>query len=193
MVENLPTVSGLGVGYAANEVDAFLQRYEQTRAGRDRMDASEALQARFTTRRTGRRYAQRDVDQLIDQQIVPGLPRQQSESGPGDRTQQAAQQPAAQQPAAPRGAASGGLSPDDDPRSVRFRPVRFAEGYAMEEVDDLLDRVVATLEGRDSLTVADVQGVHFRPTRFAEGYAMDDVDHYLDDVLVPLLSQHGGA
>lgn len=183
MVHSFTTVTGLGMGYAAGEVDSFLQRYEDTLSGRDGLTADDARKARFTGRRTGRRYERREVDEWLDRQIVPAL----SEGRSGTAGEAAA---------APGGDGSGpstlaGLPPEKDPNSVRFSPVRFGQGYSTEDVDAFLDRVVATLNGQDDLTVTDVQGVHFSPTHFAEGYSMDEVDQYLDDVVVPLIARTG--
>jgi DivIVA domain-containing protein len=72
---------------------------------------------------------------------------------------------------------------------IRFSPVRFSEGYEMEEVDDFLDRVErALLSGDGSVTAQDVAGARFTPVRFAEGYDMQEVDAALDDVLMPLIT-----
>lgn len=72
---------------------------------------------------------------------------------------------------------------------IRFAPVRFREGYDMQEVDDLLDRCERALRSGDgSVTAETVQQLRLTPTRFGEGYDMEDVDRFLDGVLLPLLA-----
>jgi len=75
----------------------------------------------------------------------------------------------------------------------RFRPVRFGEGYDMQEVDDFIDRIEHALHtGDGSVTADQILQQRFTQTRFSEGYAMDDVDRYLDRVALPQL-QAGSA
>ena len=75
----------------------------------------------------------------------------------------------------------------------RFRPVRFGEGYDMQEVDDFIDRIEHALHtGDGSVTADQILQQRFTRTRFSEGYAMDDVDRYLDRVPLPQL-QAGSA
>ncbi|QNN83143.1 DivIVA domain-containing protein [Brachybacterium sp. Z12] len=72
---------------------------------------------------------------------------------------------------------------------IRFMPVRFGEGYDMQEVDDFIDRCErALLSGDGSATAETVQQHRFSPTRFREGYDMEDVDRFLDAVLLPLFT-----
>ncbi|MGY4643972.1 DivIVA domain-containing protein [Cellulomonas sp. URHB0016] len=73
--------------------------------------------------------------------------------------------------------------------SATFSATKFREGYDQDEVDDFLDRVVATLRAREAgsalggaVTVADVDGLRFQLTKFREGYDMTEVDALLDRV-----------
>lgn len=82
------------------------------------------------------------------------------------------------------------LTPDDVTHA-RFRATKFREGYDLDEVDDYLDRIVATLRARQAgeagdVTLADLDTVAFTATRFREGYEMADVDDFLDRVRVEL-------
>ena len=69
---------------------------------------------------------------------------------------------------------------------IAFTPTRFSDGYAMDQVDDFLDRCEHALAtGDGSVNAQDVAGMRFAQTRFTPGYAIDEVDAFLDDVLVP--------
>jgi DivIVA domain-containing protein len=75
----------------------------------------------------------------------------------------------------------------DEVLSVKFQSTKFTEGYDQDEVDDFLDRVVATLRAREGgapadrpVTVADLDERSFTTTKFREGYAQGDVDDLLD-------------
>ena len=53
----------------------------------------------------------------------------------------------------------------------------------MDEVDDFVDRVMATVNGRPvsrPVTTQEVRGVQFSPTRLSEGYDIEEVDAFLD-------------
>lgn len=71
--------------------------------------------------------------------------------------------------------------------SVRFIPVRWSEGYDMDEVDAFLDRIAAGCRGEGGPTVEQIERQRFTPVRFSEGYDMDEVDTFVDEVIVPLL------
>ena len=88
-----------------------------------------------------------------------------------------------------------GATPDggpDDPaepgrpryQRPRFAVVRFREGYDQEEVDQFLDRLFGTLEGRPvgrPVTADEVKAVQFSPVRIRDGYAVEEVDYFLDE------------
>ena len=83
-----------------------------------------------------------------------------------------------------------------DVAEKRFQPTKFRRGYSQDDVDDLLDRVQATLAAaeRGDRTVAgdrmvtpeDVVAVRFHATKWQEGYDQDEVDDFLDEVVVAL-------
>lgn len=56
-----------------------------------------------------------------------------------------------------------------------FRIVRWREGYRIDEVDALLDRIAA-----GAVTSDEVRSARLRPVRLKPGYDMNDVDRYLD-------------
>jgi DivIVA domain-containing protein len=60
-------------------------------------------------------------------------------------------------------------------------------GYNEDQVDDFLDRVQATLAGKDNLTAQNVRDVVFDPAAFIRrGYHEDQVDEFLDLVVEEL-------
>ena len=73
---------------------------------------------------------------------------------------------------------------------ARFRPVRVREGYAMSEVDDLLDRVVAAL-GRGESASRVLDRATLSRVRLREGYAIDEVDAFLDSIRRSLVEAAG--
>lgn len=78
---------------------------------------------------------------------------------------------------------------------VRFTPVRFSEGYDMDEVDRFLDRTAAAADAAtDAQAMQEVceavAAVRFTPVRMSEGYDMDEVDLFLDGPLTELLAEH---
>ncbi|MCL2423073.1 MAG: DivIVA domain-containing protein, partial [Micrococcales bacterium] len=59
----------------------------------------------------------------------------------------------------------------EDVQRVRFSPTKFREGYDQDDVDDMLDRVVATLRrdpSRRAVTADEVYRTKFSSTRFRE-------------------------
>jgi DivIVA domain-containing protein len=66
----------------------------------------------------------------------------------------------------------------------RFSPVKFREGYDMSEVDDFVDRVMATVNGLPvdrPVTVDEIRSVQFSPVRIREGYDVTEVDLFLEE------------
>lgn len=65
----------------------------------------------------------------------------------------------------------------------RFTVSRFREGYEMLEVDEFVDRVMATVERRSTskpVTVHDIRNTRFTPVRLREGYDIVEVDEFLE-------------
>ena len=76
-----------------------------------------------------------------------------------------------------------------DVLDAKFQGTKFRDGYDQSEVDDFLDRVVETLQARESgsparhpVTAAEIRGVRFRATRWREGYDQQQVDELLTKV-----------
>ncbi|OLT49284.1 hypothetical protein BJF85_10370 [Saccharomonospora sp. CUA-673] len=81
----------------------------------------------------------------------------------------------------------------DEVRNTDFPDSGFGRrGYAKQEVDTLLDRVVRTLSDEDDLTAAEVHHVQFgRPPIGKRGYDEKTVDEFLDRVEDTLLNRTG--
>lgn len=81
----------------------------------------------------------------------------------------------------------------DDAASVEFGNAPIGRrGYARNEVDDFVDRVVRTLREEDDLTAAEVHHVQFgRPIIGRRGYDERLVDEFLDDVETELINRSG--
>lgn len=88
-----------------------------------------------------------------------------------------------------------------DIRDKKFHTVRLRAGYNEEDVDELLDRIEATLIALEGgprtgplLTADDVLKSRFRTTRLGPGYREDEVDDFLDMVVADLRERGlGGA
>jgi DivIVA domain-containing protein len=79
--------------------------------------------------------------------------------------------------------------------NTRFQATKFREGYDQDEVDDFLDRVVATLRGDGvdpvRLRADEVRTIRFQATKFRDGYDQDEVDRFLDDIVLELRRREG--
>jgi DivIVA domain-containing protein len=92
-----------------------------------------------------------------------------------------------------------------DVAAQRFTPTVFKDGYAQQDVDDLLDRIEVTFTVAEQGSVPvdgrlatakpvgpeDVQRARFRPTRWKQGYDQDEVDRFLERVVVALRELRG--
>lgn len=69
---------------------------------------------------------------------------------------------------------------------AKFQATKLREGYAVEDVDDLIDVVLQTLLRRDQAALAStpntILNAKFKVTKFREGYDMGDVDDFLDEL-----------
>ncbi|CAJ1510332.1 DivIVA domain-containing protein [[Mycobacterium] burgundiense] len=75
-----------------------------------------------------------------------------------------------------------------DVRDARFRKPRFGRrGYDEDQVDKLLEEVVARLEGRGTLTAAEVRETRLRkPPVGKRGYNEDEVEELLERIACTL-------
>jgi DivIVA domain-containing protein len=61
------------------------------------------------------------------------------------------------------------------------------EGYDLDEVDDFVDRVIDSLDGRGAaMSPQEIEAEEFKVVRMREGYVMDDVDDWLDNAAAEL-------
>jgi DivIVA domain-containing protein len=67
-------------------------------------------------------------------------------------------------------------------RNAKFRTTRFSPGYDDQEVDNLLDRLVATLRESELPDPEELHNVQFTTRRLRPGYAMPDVDTLLQEI-----------
>lgn len=62
--------------------------------------------------------------------------------------------------------------------TVRFTPVRLRNGYDMDDIDNLLDRLVEAARAGTPLAPL-VESASIGVSRMREGYDMDEVDRFL--------------
>ncbi|TCC31587.1 DivIVA domain-containing protein [Kribbella sindirgiensis] len=156
------SVRRLGQRYDRGEVDAFVDRIvataERRSVGPD-VTVDDVRNAAFSTPLFGPGYPVEEVDTFLAEaeRWLPGGPA------------------TAGTPDARRGAA--GVS------APQFSTVRLREGYAIDEVDEFVERVLATANGLPvsrPVTAAEIRNVQFSPVRLAEGYDIEEVDLFLD-------------
>jgi DivIVA domain-containing protein len=152
------TVRRIGERYDRAAVDAFVERVLATanRTTQPSVTVAELRGAAFRTPLLGPGYSAEEVDDFLAdaEQWMPDRP------APG-------RAPTHQQRPAPL-----------------FTPVRLREGYDMEQVDDFVDRVMATVNGRPvtrPVTPREIHKVKFTPVRLTEGYDVEEVDKFLDE------------
>lgn len=160
-------------GYNRDQVDAFVSRIEGT-LGRGPLlapavSAAEVRGATFLVAVRG--YGVGSVDEAL-----------------GAYAQELAQRekPALGRPRAAESDRLIGLI-----RGVRFGTTRLKPGYDENQVDALLDTVVAGLE-RESASAREIRAATFTTTRMRPGYVPGDVTTFLDRVATELesLGQH---
>jgi DivIVA domain-containing protein len=84
-----------------------------------------------------------------------------------------------------------------DIEHVRFRTVRFIQGYDRDQVDEFLGKVALALDdpedGPQRMRAVDVLGARFslRGTRMREGYDIDEVTSFLDRVQLEFERREG--
>lgn len=81
--------------------------------------------------------------------------------------------------------------------AVRFSTTKWREGYAMEDVDGMREKIRASLldweAGRPGELKADsLAQLEFQPTKFRAGYDQDQVDKFLAGVAATLKKYESG-
>ncbi len=80
---------------------------------------------------------------------------------------------------------------------TRFEATKFREGYAMADVDALMEKARTTLQNWEAgrageLTAKAVVDARISSTKFREGYVQDQVDDFLDLLAATLNSYETG-
>ena len=180
-------------GYHEGEIDAFLDRIENTLAGRDHLTAREVQDFEFSFAPPGQvGYDEDDVDTFLDLVVVTLERMPAPPVSPGSPVSLVpAASPAPAVPAAPPAPPAPPLRPRPGPgtrpltaRDVRTaafgKPPRGRRGYQESQVDKFLDRIENTLLGQDDLTAREVREVRFsRPMFGRRGYDETEVDAFL--------------
>ncbi|MEU4741088.1 DivIVA domain-containing protein [Actinosynnema sp. NPDC023658] len=171
-------------GYHEGEIDAFLDRIENTLAGRDDLTAREVQDFEFSYAPPGQvGYDEDDVDTFLDLVVVT-LERMPTPPAPVRPTSSALPAPAlapVPPPVRPRpGPGSRPLTARDVRTAAFGKPPRGRRGYQESQVDKFLDRIENTLLGQDDLTAREVREVRFsRPMFGRRGYDETEVDAFL--------------
>jgi DivIVA domain-containing protein len=163
-------VRRIGQRYDCAQVDALVARIlataERRSVGPD-VTVGELRDVAFRTPLLGPGYPVEEVDNFLieAERWLPGGPATGVVAGPGG---------------APL---AGGSSVRGGRTAPRFSTVRLREGYAIDEVDEFVERVMATVNGLPvsrPVTADEIRRVQFRPVRLSEGYDIVDVDAFLD-------------
>ncbi len=178
-------------GYHEGEIDAFLDRIENTLAGRDDLTAREVQDFEFSYAPPGQvGYDEDDVDTFLDLVVVtlermPAPPFAVPPVSPASLVPPVPAAPASPVPPVPpvRPRPGPGTRPltARDVRTAAFgKPPRGRRGYQESQVDKFLDRIENTLLGQDDLTAREVREVRFsRPMFGRRGYDETEVDAFL--------------
>lgn len=168
-----PRTGRLRKGYHRSQVDAFLSQIEVALSGGlPPPTAAEVRRAGFELVRRG--YDTTAVDEALDALEERVLVAQAMAGGRRGRVD----------PASEVAFLKGELTA---PYMRRFpRASAWRRGYDIDDVDDFIDHLVATLDAAEPATsVEDVRSAPFRPRR--GGYREDAVDEMLDRVVELLL------
>jgi DivIVA domain-containing protein len=159
-------------GYHRRQVDAFLDHCEIRLTGAiPGLSAADVRRAGFELVRRG--YDPAQVDAALDDLEERALAAHTTSGGRRGRLDPVSESEFLRRE----------LSAPYMHRFPRARALR--RGYDIDDVDDFLDRVTQTLEGRAWMPVADVRGAGFRPR--LGGYDEDAVDDALDRVVELML------
>lgn len=156
------------------------------------------LRPEFSVRRTGERYHREDVDELVDRLLaaVDGRSRDLTVQdlrsvafrtpllGPGYPVDQVDDFLARAEAWLPQASAATAAADRRFRPTPTFSMVRWREGYDVIEVDEFVDRVMATVNGQpvdQPVTARELRKVQFSPVRMREGYDVAEVDAFLDE------------
>lgn len=170
--DRFPRAGWLHKGYHRRQVDHFINHVEVSLSGVFPVPtAAEVRQAGFEMVHNG--YDTVAVDEALDALEERVLTAQRALAGRRGKVD----------PAGEAEFLKGELLAPYMQRFPRAGALR--RGYDVDDVDDFVDRVVASLDGQRVLTVEEVREAPFRPRR--GGYREDAVDEMLDRVVELLL------
>jgi DivIVA domain-containing protein len=175
------------------------------------------LKPTFSVRRLGDRYDRGEVDAFVDRVIATVERRSVGPNvtvddlrnaafrtpllGPGYRAEEVDNFLADAERWLPGGSGNSGTATARAGRPVvgertapLFSTVRLREGYALAEVDEFVERVMATVNGLPvsrPVTAEEIRSVQFSSVRLTEGYDIEEVDLFLDTAEAWLGGQMG--
>ncbi|CAM3595810.1 DivIVA domain-containing protein [Isoptericola cucumis] len=166
------TVSALRNGYEKDEVDEFFDHARQAYEGRtpEPLTHADIQSATFELVRRG--YDTHEVDQALDRLESAFIARQRAEyvAAHGQDAWMAALADRAR-------TLYGRLGRPD---GEKFAPAeRGKQGYDVDDVDALCDRLVAYFDRQEPLTAAEVRSATFGRAKGADAYAEASVDRFL--------------
>ncbi|GAA2808765.1 DivIVA domain-containing protein [Kribbella solani] len=166
MLESGFTVRRSGQRYDCTAVDALVERLvatvERRSVGPD-LTVADLRAAQFGTPMFGPGYAVEEVDNFLAE-AERLLPARDGVAGQ-------------------RAVAQSGRPVQGELTKPSFSRVRLREGYARDEVDAFVDRVLATVNGLPvdrPVTAQEILNTRFRTVRLSEGYDATEVDLFVD-------------
>ena len=178
MADMFPRTSGTGTGYARDQVDEFFTRARAAYEGGSGMTADDVRRSAFDLVRGG--YRPSAVDAALDRLENAFVQRERTafmeEHGQEAWMAEVAHRATSLYPRLNR------------PPGLRFAPPRRGRGYAHEDVDAVLDRLVDYFDSGRPLSAMDLRTVTFASARGARAYAEGPVDAFLDRAVDILLA-----
>ena len=174
------TVSVLRTGYDKDEVDEFFDHARQAYEGRaaQQLTAADIQHATFDLVRGG--YDTHEVDAALDRLEAAFVARQRAEYV-GYQGQDAWMAALAERARTLYGRLGR-------PYGHKFAPAeRGQQGYDMDDVDALCDRLVGYFDRQEPLTSAEVRAATFHAARGEDAYAEGPVDAFLARAVEVLL------
>lgn len=177
MFNNVPPYR---TGYARDEVDEFFEHARQAYEGRtaERVTSADIQASTFDLVRGG--YNTHEVDAALDRLEAAFIARQRAEYVSANG-QQAWMNALAERARTLYGRLG---RPDGE----KFAPAeRGQQGYNMDDVDDLCDRLVGYFDRQEPLTAAEVRSATFGRARGPEAYEEASVDAFFSRAVEVLL------